>query len=158
MGKRLLPNLECTSWEFNACLTSEATTSASVAAQKNVVMVLVKTAHHPALKINCFSWLIHRCISIYWQLLCAACILKAGVHSPVGHDPRDSAVVNSQRSAEGTDPHQNECQQRTAASAAWLTQAFLCLLAELNNPLRHNINTHKVSSEYSISPASNTNG
>ena len=54
----------------------------------------------------------------------------------------DGAAVKSQRSAEGTDPRQSECQQWIAASAAWLTQAFLCLLAELNNPLRHNINTH----------------
>lgn len=35
-----------------------------------------------------------------------------------------------------------------------LTRAFLCLLAELNNPPRHNMNTDKVPSEYSISPTS----
>lgn len=114
----------------------------------------MNTPPQPAQKINCFSWLIQKRISINWQLWCAICMRKIGVHTPVGHDPWDRAIVNTQRSAEGTDPDWSECQQWTAASAAWLTLAFLCLLAELNNPRRHNINTHthRVPSEYSISP------
>lgn len=128
---RLFPNLKWTFFEFCPCLAPRATQSASVGAQKIVIKLLVKTPHQPAQKINCFSWLIQKRISINWQLRRAICIRKTGVHSAVGHHPGEGATVNSQRSAEGSDPHHRGCQQWNAASAARLTRAFFVSVSRI---------------------------